>query len=100
MDVINDISFIYKITTDERWEKGRKFGKADTEKLQKAKEEWHEVFRPVTKFFTRISDDEQVVVDLFFDDYEPIKERILDRGAEIMSIFGEVTKKIDEKLQK
>lgn len=99
MDTINDIRFVYDIVTDDRWEKGKKFGQREKEVLQKAKEEYTEIFAPISKYFY-ISEDERVVVDLFFGDYDAVKERILDKGAAIMADFGDVTKKIDEKLQK
>ena len=44
--------------------------------------------------------DEMIIVDLFFEDYEPIKEMILDKCGEVMAVFEKISKKIDEKTEK
>ena len=98
MEIINDLYLIDAIVNDDRFG-GRKFSVEDMAKLQECKNEWKEVFRPVSKYFY-ISDDEKVVVEFFFDNYEVVKEMVLDKGGEIMSVFGAVTKKIDEKIEK
>ena len=98
METYNDVYFIDAILNDERFG-GKKFTTEDLEKLQESKEMWKEIFRPIAKYFF-VYDSVDVVIDIFFNDYEAIKEKALDKSGEIMAVFGECVKKIDEKIEK
>ena len=98
-EIINDLYLVDAIVTDERFGE-REFNDDDFEKLQKCKNEWRELFRPISRYSMNTIGDEMIIVDLFFEDYEPIKEMILDKCGEVMAVFEKISKKIDEKAEK
>ncbi len=74
----------------------------DMVKMDKIIEEWEDVINPI---LSDLDSPMEIIVDMFFDDYAAAKEKILDSGAkkkieylEKMAAFGEVIKKIDEKI--
>ena len=81
---------------------GRTLNAHDMVNMDEIIEEWENVINPI---LSDLDNPMEIIVDMFFDDYAAAKEKILDCGAKKkmkyikeMAVFGEVIKKIDEKI--
>jgi hypothetical protein len=88
------LRLVYKITNDERFEKGKKINLSELESIIN---EWRPVLTPLKDFY---HDSWSSIVDIYFGDYKAAHERLTDEGAEVMARFGDSLKKIEEKIEK
>lgn len=87
------LRLVYKITNDERFEKGKKINLSELESIIN---EWRPVLTPLKDFY---HDSWSSIVDIYFGDYKAAHERLTDEGAEAMARFGDSLKKIEEKIK-